>query len=810
MANNIAPGRSTKAENRAKRRNRKKTKVANKPVVRSASPAPKKTRKKEKYEDSYDSYDKRYEEEYEDDYYEDSYDEYADEYDGAYDDEYADEYDDSYDDEYADEYDDSYDDEYADEYDEGYDDSYDDEYEDEYEPKGVGGIAGIWNRIRNWFENLTSMDMILIGGGALVVAALITVGVYFFTTEFEGSRLTSRYAKVGKELEDVDIIGAQGIQAVMDAMDSQVVEVAEEVPEEELDEDGNPVTPVSETDSSGRIAVVMNLTSIQRDLKIKFVNNNTQKLITGVSFEISITDPSGSKITKTNTDRDGIIYLSGITPGKYQVALVGPDDKTLNYLKDPVTIQVKDTIEYKKVDVTAEIKKESEVNVAKEDTAVNDTAVESSLSDTVEWVESSKTLIEGSEDGYTYEKVEHSDIEEPNKVSGLGLKFLGRKLEPDENATASPEATESAEASPSPTGEATATPTDTPSPSPTPTETPSPSPTPTETPSPSPSPSVTPSASPSPSASASASPSVSPSASPTASPDLTKVLKNKKGETLYIKDGDKYKEATVADYYKNGMTFYRKVEGSGNAKYKYTGWQNIDGHTYYYDKNGKYVTGEQVIQGAKYNFDSEGRLTSGSGVLGIDVSKWNGSIDWNEVKNSGINFVIIRCGFRGSSSGALVEDVNFRSYIKGAQAAGLKVGVYFFTQAVNEVEAVEEASMVLSLIGGYNINYPVFLDVESSGGRGDRIDASTRTAVCKAFCQTVANSGYKAGVYANKTWFTSNINTGSIANYKIWLAQYSATPTYSATRYDMWQYSSKGKVGGISGNVDMDISYMGY
>ena len=118
--------------------------------------------------------------------------------------------------------------------------------------------------------------------------------------------------------------------------------------------------------------------------------------------------------------------------------------------------------------------------------------------------------------------------------------------------------------------------------------------------------------------------------------------------------------------------------------------------------------------------------------------------------------------------------------------------------------------MVLSLIKGYNISYPVFLDVEASNGRGDRIDAATRTAVCRAFCQTIQNSGYKAGIYANKTWLNSYLDAPGLSSYKIWLAQYAASPSYTRTRYDMWQYSSKGSVAGISGNVDMNISYLGY
>ena len=117
---------------------------------------------------------------------------------------------------------------------------------------------------------------------------------------------------------------------------------------------------------------------------------------------------------------------------------------------------------------------------------------------------------------------------------------------------------------------------------------------------------------------------------------------------------------------------------------------------------------------------------------------------------------------------------------------------------------------ILNLIKGYGLDYPVFLDVEASGGRGDAVDVSTRTAVCKAFCATIQNSGYSAGIYANKTWFTSYMNTSSLTGYKLWLAQYASAPTYTATRYDMLQYSSKGSVSGISGNVDMNISYMSY
>jgi len=292
-----------------------------------------------------------------------------------------------------------------------------------------------------------------------------------------------------------------------------------------------------------------------------------------------------------------------------------------------------------------------------------------------------------------------------------------------------------------------------------------------------------------------------------ASTDTTTKLKDKNGNQIYIKASDgSFKEAVYADYY-NVPDFYIKTE----AKFAYTGWQTIDGKTYYYDKNGNVVTGTQIIQGVTYNFGNDGAIatTVNGSTFGIDVSRHNGKIDWNAVKASGVDYVIIRCGYRGSSTGVLIEDQNFRTNIKGATAAGLKVGVYVFSQAINEVEAVKEASLAVSLVKGYNLTYPIFIDTESSGGRADKIDKATRTAVVNAFCQTVASAGYKPGIYASKTWFEDKLNMGAIGNYKIWLAQYSPAPTYKG-RYDMWQYTSKGKISGISGNVDLNYSYLGY
>ncbi len=198
-----------------------------------------------------------------------------------------------------------------------------------------------------------------------------------------------------------------------------------------------------------------------------------------------------------------------------------------------------------------------------------------------------------------------------------------------------------------------------------------------------------------------------------------------------------------------------------------------------------------------------------AGTLGIDVSKYNKNIDWERVKAAGVEFAIIRAGYRGSSTGVLVEDPYFRQNLVGAKEAGVKIGVYFFTQAVNEAEAREEAGAVASLVDVRDLSLPVFLDVESSGnahgGRADGLDTDTRTAVVKAFCEAAEDLGYDAGVYANKTWMTKYINMEELAPYTKWLAQYNtAGPTYTGD-YSIWQYTSSGTVDGIQGRVDLDI-----
>lgn len=203
-------------------------------------------------------------------------------------------------------------------------------------------------------------------------------------------------------------------------------------------------------------------------------------------------------------------------------------------------------------------------------------------------------------------------------------------------------------------------------------------------------------------------------------------------------------------------------------------------------------------------------LTREDAVFGIDVSRWNETINWTKAKEEGVGFAIIRVGYRGSVTGSLVEDYYFKQNIEGAIQAGIPVGVYFFTQATNQVEAVEEASMVLKLCEDYKLTYPVFIDTEGAGGEGraDKLDVKTRTAVCEAFCETIRNAGHQAGIYASKNWFNNRLDTSRLPdNIVIWLAEYGDAPTYEK-KYHMWQYSSSGRIPGIEGRVDMNLSFL--
>ena len=222
------------------------------------------------------------------------------------------------------------------------------------------------------------------------------------------------------------------------------------------------------------------------------------------------------------------------------------------------------------------------------------------------------------------------------------------------------------------------------------------------------------------------------------------------------------------------------------------------------------VEEEDTRQNEVYKDDTENTKIAkkGDGVeVGIDVSAWQKDIDWEKVKAAGVEFAILRCGYRGSKTGALVEDSYFYKNLTGAKEAGVQVGVYFFTQAITETEAVEEASMVLALVGDTELEYPIFIDTENTNGRADNIDKGTRTAVCDAFCKTIEKAGRKAGIYASRSWFNNKLNDDKLSDHYRWVAEYASTTAYKK-RYEMWQYTSSGSIDGIKGRVDLDISYL--
>ena len=552
---------------------------------------------------------------------------------------------------------------------------------------------------------------------------------------------------------------------------------------------------------------------------------------THTTLNVTITDEDGNETEYPVDTATGTALAEDVEPGEYTVTAPGIGDYTA---PEPQTVTVKEKVVYK-ADVAAvkdKIVQANEVVESQEDSGYGTgggAPIAEEVTDTVSYAESSAEetgaevyyTAQVSEDGYLLlsdgtktpyrpqyaEGTDHITgavrdtafgVEAvPGSLVVVPLGHLGEsRIVPVEDAA--PAAQPTPESQPAPLNEdaaaqsteqpaetpaeaPTAAPTAEPTPAPTAEPTPEPTPAPTEAPTPSPAPTAEPTPAPT------EAPTPAPTEAPTPAPDPTAGWP----ETIEAKD--------LASY---GFA----VESHEQTTVLYTGWQTIDGNTYYYDPaTHQPVTGTQVIQGDIYSFSSSGVL--GQKARGIDVSKFQGTIDWNAVAADGITFAIIRCGYRGYGSGALVEDATFRRNIQGATAAGIQVGVYFYSQAIDEAEAVEEASMVLSLVQGYSLPYGVYFDTEKVAGdtgRADGISAAQRTANAVAFCETIRNAGYTPGVYSYASWFYNSLNFANISKYRTWIAQYRDTLDF-AYSYNIWQYSSQGSVSGIKGNVDMNL-----
>lgn len=198
--------------------------------------------------------------------------------------------------------------------------------------------------------------------------------------------------------------------------------------------------------------------------------------------------------------------------------------------------------------------------------------------------------------------------------------------------------------------------------------------------------------------------------------------------------------------------------------------------------------------------------------LGVDVSKYQDNVDFETLKSAGVDYVMIRVGARGYSTGQITQDDNFIDNIERAKAAGLDVGVYFYSQAISEEEAVEEANFVLGSIAGYEIDYPVAFLMEKISNDKARIDGlskNDKTMVARAFLNTIKDAGYMPMVYGTKEWLIKEVELSKLTEYDIWLSQNGDLPDYPY-RFSMWQYTSTAEISGIEGYANLNINFIDY
>lgn len=193
-------------------------------------------------------------------------------------------------------------------------------------------------------------------------------------------------------------------------------------------------------------------------------------------------------------------------------------------------------------------------------------------------------------------------------------------------------------------------------------------------------------------------------------------------------------------------------------------------------------------------------------MKGIDVSRHNGAIDWNAVKQSGkVDFAILRAGYGKSIS---QKDAKFEANYKGAKAAGIPVGAYWYSYAITPAEAEAEARVFLQAIAGKQFEFPVYFDIEEKSTLNT--GSKNVSAIVKAFCSTMEKAGYWCGVYASRAHVQTYFDNETKNRYSMWIAEWGSKLNYSGGEVSMWQNSEKGRIAGITGNVDTDICYVDY
>ena len=209
------------------------------------------------------------------------------------------------------------------------------------------------------------------------------------------------------------------------------------------------------------------------------------------------------------------------------------------------------------------------------------------------------------------------------------------------------------------------------------------------------------------------------------------------------------------------------------------------------------------------DFDYRGdflECTAGPCKIGVDVSAWQNEVDWQQVKDAGMEFAIVRLAWRGSTEGGIYEDKYARANYQGAKDAGLQVGGYFFSQAVSVEEAIEEAEFVLEMVKDWEMEMPIVYDWERSTNRTADIDKQTLTDCALAFCQRIEEAGYEAMTYFNIRQIYNEVYIEELEDYGLWLAMYDAPMTFPY-KVGMWQYTARGSVPGIGTNVDLNIYF---